>query len=394
MNEKNLLLLSTSYWHSPLKFRRHHFAKLASERGYQVLYVNPTFTLLSLIQDKDCRKCYFDFFRGLRRITPQLSVLTLPPLFPLQRKIYWINLLNFHLSGFIVRLVVRSHFRRERVTQIVYQPEDVLRIIRGNGTTLVYDCVDEHSEYPWNSRWKGRMSRIERRLLARCNLVSVSSSYLLQGKKDHCSEIILVPNGVDFALFNKAAHDGIDMAERMKLIDAPRIVYVGAIMEWFDYELVRKIAEHSPLWSIVLIGPSRGPLGDLSGIQNVHYLGIVQQSDLPFYLKGASVCIIPFIINDLVRGVNPLKLYEYLAAGKPVVSTALPQVLNLEKDGLVYIGKDHSDFICSIEAALRVEEDRAKDLRVELSRPFSWELIYSHLFNRIADFEIQASNGN
>jgi glycosyltransferase involved in cell wall biosynthesis len=258
----------------------------------------------------------------------------------------------------------------------------------------VYDCVDEHSEYPWNANWKARMSRIEEKLLSRCNLLSVSSTYLLGRKKGHCSEVIFVPNGVDFELFNKAAHDGIEIAEKMKSIVAPRIVYVGAIMEWFDYELVKKIAGHSPLWSIVLIGPSRGSLKDYSGVQNIHYLGIVQQSDLPSFLKGASVCIIPFLMNDLIKGVNPLKLYEYLAAGNPVVSTALPQVVNLQKDGVIYIGKDHSDFICNIEAALRVEESRAKDLRVEVARPFSWELIYSRLFNRIADVESQASNGN
>lgn len=376
-----LLFLSTSYWASPMQFRRHHFARLAAERGGHVVFVNPTFTVLSFVLEPNCRRVFFDFFRGPREVAPRLHVVTMPPLLPFQRKLYLVNVLNNVLTGLLLDLVLRRHFGDRRFVHVAYQPEDHFRPLLRSRALLVYDCIDQHTEYPWNRRIQGRIGALEERLLAEADVVTVTSSHLLERKKAKCKTIRPVPNGVDIGLFGRARGSELDVAPELAHVKGPVVMYVGAIAEWFDVELVEHIAIRHPEWTLVLIGPQSVRAPGLTRT-TVLRLGTRDHADLPRYLKRADVCLIPFVVNELTLGVNPLKLYEYLAAGKPVVSTALPDVCALEQPQVVCIGRNHEEFLRHVEDCIG-STDEWIDARVKLAEQFSWESVFGRFIDAI-----------
>ncbi len=132
----------------------------------------------------------------------------------------------------------------------------------------------------------------------------------------------LVRNGTDFELFNQLTPNGI-----LKDINGPIIGYYGAIAEWFDTELIVHCAMEHPDWNFVLIGSTVGcDTSSLEKLKNVHLLGEKPYKELPLYLYHFDVCTIPFKINPLTLATNPVKFYEYLSSGKPVVTVRLPEL--------------------------------------------------------------------
>lgn len=382
MHPKNLIILSTSYWHSDLKFRRHHFAQLAAADGYSVVYVNPIFTILSFVVDKDARKCFFDCFKGPQHVAANLFVYTMPPLLPLQRRFLFFDIVNKKISSLFIRWIKKTHFGTGSYVQIVYLPEDVYRLNGLHDCLLVYDCIDEHAEYPWNRKRKKKIEALERELISRAGLVTTTSTQILKRFIGLADKAAYIPNGVEFEFFNKAAIGGKPLLRDMAMLSTPIVVYVGAIAEWFDDELVVSIAEHNRDWDIVLIGPEHVKFQRLKSLPNVKFLGAKPQSLLPAYLSLADVGIIPFKINELTKSVNPLKLYEYLAAGKPVVSTPLPDVESMQRDCVVHIGYTHEDFIRNLEYCIAKSKENVQD-RLKLAAEFSWGNLYRNLFDRI-----------
>jgi glycosyltransferase involved in cell wall biosynthesis len=141
--------------------------------------------------------------------------------------------------------------------------------------------------------------------------------------------MLFIPNGVNYQHF----HDGPrTIPPDYQSLRRPIVVYVGAMDAWFDYELVRHAAAQLTDASFVLIGPARQARARLSGQANIHLLGPRPYADLPPYLHNADVGIIPFDVSshpELVNAVNPLKLYEYMACGLPVVATAWEELIHL-----------------------------------------------------------------
>jgi glycosyltransferase involved in cell wall biosynthesis len=380
---RKLIILSTSYWNSPLKFRRHQFATIASQNDFDVYYVNPTFSIFSFFQDEDCRKIFFDFFKRPYKVNEHLQVISMPPLLPFQRKLHSINVLNRIISGKILNFFIKKHIGQSPFVFMVYEPTDYFRLVKNKNSIIVYECVDEHSEYPFNLKIKDKLIEIEKKLIYKSDLLSVSSNYLLEKKKEFHANFVLTPNGVDFNLFNAALDEKTSIPDDIIKIKSPVILYVGAIMEWFDYELVIKIATGNKNWNIVLIGPQTVNPNLFKAHSNIHVLGVKQQSSLPDYLKKSTVCIIPFLVNGLVKGVNPLKLYEYMAAGKPVVSTALPDVERFERKNIVHIGRTHDEFISHLDHLINHSNEELIKQRTDIAKEFSWENIYKKLFDRI-----------
>ena len=133
--------------------------------------------------------------------------------------------------------------------------------------------------------------------------------------------------------------------------------YVGAIDRWFDVALLELCAQTYPGWEFVLAGSSVGlPAGSLRPLPNLRLLGEIDYDRVPGLVAGFDVCIVPFLDNELTRCVNPVKAYEYLAAGKPVVATALPELAALEP-GLVHVARSHDEFAGALSLALAEKDD-------------------------------------
>lgn len=163
------------------------------------------------------------------------------------------------------------------------------------------------------------------RLLKRADLVTTSSRTLRDQLRAQRPDVLLVPNGVDLEHFAK---EEIVPAEELAEFAQPVIGYHGALAEWFDAELLSAVARLRPQYQFVLIGVAAPlePLDELLSQPNVHYLGSVPYEQMPRYVAGFDVGIVPFHLNQLTAGMRPLKALEYLALGKPVVATPLPEL--------------------------------------------------------------------
>jgi len=209
---------------------------------------------------------------------------------------------------------------------------------------------------------------MERHLLDRADLVVVSSEQLHRSKSTTHNPTVLVRHGVDFAHFRKALDIRTTIPMELRNLPRPIIGYFGLIaQDWVDVGLLAHVARTMPDASLVMLGKVTMEISALEKLPNVHLLGRKPYSSLPAYCKGFDVALIPFPISPLTLSANPLKAREYLAAGLPVVSAAIPEVQHL---GQCRIGADRESFVNQIRAAL--DEPGPSLDRSETMRSESW----------------------
>ena len=191
-------------------------------------------------------------------------------------------------------------------------------------TAVVYDAMDELAAF------KGAapdLAEREDRLLARADLVFAGGRSLHAARRGRHPRVHLFPSGVDAAHFAPAADPATPPAPELAALPRPVLGYYGVIDERLDLGLVAALAAADPSWSVVLVGPvAKLAPGDLPRAPNLHYLGPRPYAALPRLLRGFDACLMPFALNEATRHISPTKALEYLAAGKPVVSTPVPDV--------------------------------------------------------------------
>jgi GT2 family glycosyltransferase/glycosyltransferase involved in cell wall biosynthesis/Tfp pilus assembly protein PilF len=228
------------------------------------------------------------------------------------------------------------------------------------GATVVYDCLDLATGF--NNVAKS-LAASEAAILSGADLVIAASRPLA----DHVSQqrpSILIRNAAEVDFFARAASDRVAGAR-------PVIGYFGAIAEWFDIGWIERCATARPDWEFRLIGHTEGcDTSRAATLPNVRFYGEIPYQELPPLLREFDVAIIPFKIVELTRCTNPVKLYEYMAAGKPVVASAIPEVI--EATDLVYIADDSSSFADRIEAALAEDTPALRARRQAWAREHTW----------------------
>jgi GT2 family glycosyltransferase/glycosyltransferase involved in cell wall biosynthesis len=236
------------------------------------------------------------------------------------------------------------------------------------GWEVVYDCMDEHEDFATN---EGQMVSKEAELAREAALVVVTSQYLERKMAPLNPRRALIRNATDFNHFARRPEEDLCSG-----ITHPIIGYYGAISEWFDQELVAHAARKLNYCSFVLIGgnDAGGSLATLEQCPNVRLLGEQPYAQLPKYLHSFDVCIIPFQLRKLMEATNPVKFYEYISAGKPVVSVMLPELFPYRDHLYLADGKD--DFVAKIEQALNERDDSIRQGRIALARDNTWEKRY------------------
>jgi len=179
------------------------------------------------------------------------------------------------------------------------------------------------------------------------------------------SKMTLVPNGVDFEFFQNADKS---FPEEFRDIPEPRIVYVGAIDKWFDVEMLYHAAQKLPACNFILIGLARTNISHLEGVKNVFILGPKPYQRVPQFLTHSQVGIIPFVRNELVEYVNPIKLYEYMACGLPVVSTSWQEIR--EMNSPAFLANDEAEFVSGITQAL---QETSGSKYIEYAKGNEWQ---------------------
>ncbi|WP_375428076.1 UDP-galactopyranose mutase [uncultured Sphingomonas sp.] len=214
----------------------------------------------------------------------------------------------------------------------------------------VYDCMDELANFKGAS---AETLELEQRLIGIADLVFTGGTSLYEAKRDRHSSVHAFPSSVDVAHFARARSTVAEPADQAG-ISGPKFGWAGVVDERFDLDLLAAIADAHPEWSLVVIGPVvKIAESDLPRRANIHYLGGRDYADLPAYMRGWDVALMPFAINDATRFISPTKTPEYLAAGCPVVSTPVTDVVR-HYGGLdaVRIADTAQAFIQACETAL------------------------------------------
>ncbi len=229
---------------------------------------------------------------------------------------------------------------------------------------VVFDALDEPSEE--FSHWRRDAGTI----VDQSDLVIASSMKLKNFYEQFGKPVHLVPNGVDFYHFSAIPPERRIEPFDLKKIPRPRICFSGALANWIDWKLVESVSKLCPDFSFVFIGPS---LGDISipHEPNLYYLGLKSYRQLPLYFFFTDVLIIPFRVSSMTKACNPIKFWEYLASGKPVVSTGLPEVAQYN---VAAIADNPGDFAEAVKQALNsASEVNARNTRMNLAEANSWE---------------------
>ena len=250
----------------------------------------------------------------------------------------------------------------------------------------VYDAMDELSKFKFAP---AKLLDLEQELLEKADIVFTGGSSLYEAKKDRHSNVHCFPSSVDRVHFLKARARQFDPADQEEL-PKPRFGFYGVIDERFDTELLDRIAEMRPDWSFVMVGPVvKIAEDDLPRRPNIHYLGSKTYAQLPSYLAGWNVALMPFAMNESTQFISPTKTPEYLAGGKPVVSTPIKDVVrHYGHIQGVLIADNADDFVAQCERAVELSGNPESGWLAEtdlLLSATSWDTTQARMAGLIHD---------
>lgn len=252
----------------------------------------------------------------------------------------------------------------------------------------VYDCMDELSAFAGAPR---NMQRNEAALFENADLVFTGGASIYKSKCEQHNAVYSFPSSVDrqhFAQARSGQEEPLDQAQ----IPRPRLGYAGVIDERMDLDLLRHASQSRPDWSFVLLGPVvKIDPASLPRADNIHYLGMKPYDDLPAYFSGWDAGLLPFAMNESTRYISPTKTPEYLAAGLPVISTPIRDVITPYGTlGLVKIAADPAEFVCAAAEVLKRGKDvvflKAVDKFLSQS---SWDMTWSDM-NHLIEQTLQS----
>jgi UDP-galactopyranose mutase len=214
----------------------------------------------------------------------------------------------------------------------------------------------------------------EAELFTRADLVFTGGQSLYEAKKEQHPAVYAFPSSIDKEHFAKALTINEEMPDQEK-IPSPRIGFIGVIDERMDITLLGEIADLKPEWSFIMIGPVvKIDEADLPRAENIYYLGGKSYEELPGYIAGWDVAMMPFAMNESTRFISPTKTPEYLAAGRPVVSTPIRDVVRpYGNEGLVHIAESPEEFVAAIQSALDEDADDRRRRVDEFLKNMSWD---------------------
>jgi UDP-galactopyranose mutase len=275
--------------------------------------------------------------------------------------------------GRLVADFVRTH-ELGRPWLWYYTPMALPWTRRIDASAVIYDCMDELSAFRGAPR---ELVALERELFSRADVVFTGGRSLYEAKTGQHPNVHAVPSAVEVAHFAGARREGADPADQAA-IPRPRIGYYGVIDERLDLQLIADTARLRPDWHIVLVGPvAKLAPEEVPAAANIHRLGLKGYDELPDYLRGWDVAMMPFALNEATRYISPTKTPEYLAGGRPVVSTPVRDVVEpYGRLELVHIADTAETFVQAIERALREDVPsllrRADGLLAEMSWDATW----------------------
>ncbi|MEO0072518.1 MAG: glycosyltransferase [candidate division WOR-3 bacterium] len=363
-----------------LRGRTGAFVDILLQRGYNVYYFEiPPASPLQVVKENVFRKRgVINFLCGPYKKVKNLYLFSFPPIFPASR--YQMGVLRtFNTKRMLFH--IRDKFpppakTHSKIVCFVSTPywEPIIKEI--NFSLIVYDCIDDLKVF-CKEKHLNYFASLHACLINRADLVIVSAKTLEDDirKINPSVPVYLIPNGVP-ANFYKTE---ISVPKDLMSLPRPIVGFIGALFEWVDIKLIEDSAKKFPSYSFVLIGPMQNI--EMTKCKNIYYLGPRNYSEIPAYINAFDVCIIPFVPGEVSKKVDPIKVYEYLAYGKPVITINVPELRKLAN--ILYFAETPEEFISMLATAVAENNEEIKEKRMIFAQNNTWEIRTQTLINII-----------
>ncbi len=256
----------------------------------------------------------------------------------------------------------------------------LIELLRGPRSVIVYYCVADFREL---SDQGEAITSSERALVSQADLVFVQGAALARRFEDFRSRMHEFPAGVNLEVFDPTVHR--EMHEQVRGLPRPIVGYTGGLHRHVDFALLARLARSIPRGSLVLVGPLQADPGPLGRERNVHFIGSRELAELPGYVRAFDVGLVPYVRSTYTDTVYPTKLFEYLAMGRPVVATDLPEVRKLRlPPSALRVAADAESFITAVHDLIAHPNDEAVGERIRLARERDWGAVVRRMAALIA----------
>jgi teichuronic acid biosynthesis glycosyltransferase TuaH len=401
LKAKHIFILGATKFDGPDQSTSFNIAKELAKNNF-VYYIDYPITWKDYLVRKNSqviqsRKKYFSPFSDgiVSDENGNLKIIICPPLISInflpEGKLYRAIL---RINEFIIRRRIKKAIKRNKINNFIYINSFNFHY-PGIADPLkpelsVYHCVDPMI-MPYDMK-HGITSEDE--LVLKSDLVICTSRMLFEEKSKQNPNTYFIPNAADIVHSTKALDNGLTINYRLDEIKRPIIGYAGSIERRLNYELISELIQTNPDINFVFAGPLMPEFVPewFMNTPNLHYIGRLPFEDMPGLIKGFDIAIIPFKKDEVSRTIFPLKLFEYLGAGKPVIATDFNPDLEEFTHGVVSFCPDAPSFTKAIESILKSDDPQLKQARINVAKENTWEKrgeeIAELLFNTIKNKKI------
>lgn len=389
-----ILMAEYRPWQHRVEDGEHKYARFFLQDGHQVFWLTHFLDLSRIMRQREDDLAFLRLWRrgiespepGLQTFTP-FSVVPYVP-FPGLDNLWAAKTCQRYTVPGVKRTLTAYGFAHVDVLWIgnprLYSLLDLVTF-----DVLAYRMSDDMDKFPTGPRSIGQ---VEAEICRRADVVFATARPLVRKAQQLARKVCYLPNGSDFRLFNSPS---LKIPTDLADIPEPRMAFVGVIGDWFDFESLEFASQALPNCNFVIIGPGEGGNRVRAGIEklrdrnNVYVLGSRPFAQVPCYLAHSQVGLIPFIRSQLTESINPIKLFEYSAAGLPIVSRDLQEVRNLESPALVYSCPE--TFVACIRKALR-NRQALHVAGVEFGRANSWARRYEMVKDQLSALNLKKNS--
>lgn len=376
---KKIIMVESQEFNSKVKIGAHHYAQLFAKAGYQVLWLSPAYSMLHYVSDYETTK--------------QRKNLNKEKFIEFEPNIFGYS--PFTLIPFGKQSIINSEYVAKKYLKTSF-PRSIKQILKKNGFDnvdylwisnlksfyikdlinykyLIHRIADEKSGLPGHFK---TLELLEDKLIKESDIVFATSQYLVNKVEKIRNDVKYLPNGVRFNDFNKTDYKmPIEYSDNKR----KKCIYVGAIAQWLDNDLITYLLKEMPNIDFYFIGPNHGGVIEkLNEYNNFKYLGRKPYKEIADYLYYSDVAIIPFLVNKLTDAINPVKLFEYLSVGVPTVSTDFMEIRHIDGPFEVAISKE--DFKNKIEKSLTMNNSNKL---IQFAKENDWEERFKVILNEL-----------
>ncbi|AOH55838.1 hypothetical protein ABE28_015860 [Peribacillus muralis] len=354
---KKIVMVESQEFNSTVKIGAHHYAELFAKNGYEVLWLSPAYSIAHYVNDKALvnqrRKLNSSKRVELSKNIYGYAPFTLIPFIKMP-------IFNTSVIGKKYLYTAIPNLKKE-LMKIGFGDVDVLWLSNIKSyyikefltyKKLVHRVADEQTGFKGYFK---TLENFEKRLINESDIVFSTAKLLENRVREIRSDVIYLPNAVNFEDFQKETY--VLPSEFKEHQNSKICIYIGAIGEWLDKELIEFVVSHLSEVQFFFIGPDHGGLTGLERFNNVHIIGPKKYNSLPHFLFFSDIAIIPFKVNKLTNAINPVKLFEYLAAGTPTLTTSFNEINHI--DGPFEIAINKVEFLGKLKTMLTTKFDKS-----------------------------------